>query len=163
MDNIEIERKFLVTSKAYRECATSSKRIRQAYVISDQERVLRVRICGDEAFITVKISSAAGMSRFEWEKAIGMDDAFALLSQALPGVIDKERFIVPCEGHIWEVDEFYGDNQGLVVAEVELSSEDEPLSIPQWVGREVTSDPSYLNSSLASFPYSKWNEDSKSK
>ena len=156
MDNTEIERKFLVSGE-FRSHAFSSTRICQGYLSSAKGRTVRVRIAGDKAFITIK-GPVQGLSRFEWEKEIPMDDAQALLEICEPGVIDKTRYLVrnTDRTHVWEVDEFHGENEGLVVAEIELHSEEDTFDKPSWIGEEVSGDRRYYNSSLISNPYSKW-------
>lgn len=155
----EIERKFLVAGP-FRPEAFSSYRIIQGYLCSDPDRTVRVRVRDDRGFITIKGgSSASGASRFEWEKEIPVQEAKALLQLAEPGVIDKTRYLIRnTDGvHIWEVDEFYGDNDGLLIAEIELSSEDEPFDRPAWLGEEVTGDARYYNSALSRKPFKSWN------
>lgn len=154
---IEIERKFLVTSDTYKKEAFSQKRIKQGYLSSVPERTVRVRTKGDKAFITIKgASNETGMSRFEWEKEIPVDEANKLLLLCEKGVIDKTRFEVKIGNHIYEIDEFYGENKGLVVAEIELHSEDETFERPNWLGKEVTNDNRYYNSNLSINPYTNW-------
>lgn len=145
----ETERKFLVTSDAWRDGAESVTPIVQAYIFNEPDRTMRVRKAGSRAFITVKTSRPGTIERFEWEIPVSAADADALLGQAVGGRIEKNRYRVPYEGHVWEVDEFLGDNAGLVVAEIELSSQDEEFALPRWAGKEVTSDPAYLNCNLA--------------
>lgn len=152
----EIERKFLVTGdfKLYAHKATH---ITQGYLNSAPERTVRVRIKNDKGFITIKgISSASGASRFEWEKEIPVYEVQELLKICEPGVIDKTRYLVNIGSHTFEVDEFYGDNEGLTIAEVELSSEDEAFEHPIWLGEEVTGDVRYYNSMLMKSPYKNW-------
>lgn len=152
----EIERKFLVGGE-YKSSAFKSVRITQGYLSSVPQRTVRVRVKGEKGFITVKgAGSSSGASRFEWEKEIPLEDAEALLEICEPGVIDKTRYLVNVGNHTFEVDEFYGDNEGLTVAEVELSSEDEAFEKPSWLGREVTGDPRYYNSALVRNPYKNW-------
>lgn len=154
----EIERKFLVKGDFKGE-AFKATRIIQGYLCSVPERTVRIRIKGEKGFITVKgRSNASGAARFEWEKEIPADEAKALLDLAEPGVIDKTRFLVNnTDGkHVWEVDEFYGDNDGLTVAEVELADENEPFDKPAWLGEEVTGDPKYFNAMLVKNPYKNW-------
>ena len=154
----EIERKFLVEGDFKHE-AFDALRITQGYLSSVPERVVRVRVKGEQGFITVKgVSSPSGVSRFEWEKEISRDEALSLLQLCEPGVIDKTRYLVKnTDGkHSWEVDEFHGDNEGLVMAEVELSDENEPFGIPQWLGREVTGDAKYYNAALKDNPFKNW-------
>ena len=156
---LEIERKFLVRGDAFKGDAYESVRIVQGYLSSASGRTVRVRIAGSGAFLTIKgPSDAAGLSRFEWEKEIAVPEAEALLRIAEPGVIDKTRYLVRnSDGiHTWEVDEFHGDNAGLVVAEIELSRENEPFDRPSWLGSEVTGDKRYYNSHLTKNPYRTW-------
>ncbi|SHI42421.1 CYTH domain-containing protein [Pseudozobellia thermophila] len=154
---IEIERKFLVTSPAYQEQATSKERIVQGFLNTHPERTVRVRIKADSGFLTVKgKSNDAGTIRFEWEKEIPIFDAEQLLLICEPGVIDKVRYNVPVGQHIFEVDEFYGDNEGLVVAEVELREEEENFKKPEWLGKEVTGEVRYYNSQLGKKPFKSW-------
>jgi len=152
----EIERKFLVKGD-FKNLAVKSTRIIQGYLSSVPERTVRVRVKGDKGFITIKgIGSTSGASRFEWEKEISTTEAKELLAICEPGVIDKTRFLVKAGPHTFEVDEFYGENEGLTVAEVELSSESESFERPEWLGEEVTGDARYYNSMLMKNPYTKW-------
>lgn len=154
---IEIERKFLVTSDTYKKEAFSKKRITQGYLSSNPERTIRVRIKENKAYLTIKGSSnETGMSRFEWEKEIPVDEAENLLLLCEKGVIDKTRFEVKIDNHIYEVDEFYGENEGLEMAEIELNSETELFKKPSWLGEEVTNDKRYYNSYLSNNPFKKW-------
>lgn len=151
---IEIERKFLVTSAAYKKEAFSQNRIKQGYLSSVPERTVRVRLKGNKAYITIKgVSNATGMSRFEWEKEIPVNEAENLLLLCEKGIIDKTRFEVKVGIHTYEVDEFYGENEGLVIAEIELQSENETFEKPSWLGKEVTNDKRYYNSYLSNNPY----------
>ncbi len=153
----EIERKFLVKGDAFKALAFRAVRITQGYLSSVPERTVRVRVCGDQGFLTVKgESSADGVARYEWQKEIAVSDARELLRLCEPGVIDKTRYLVQVGAHLFEVDEFYGDNEGLVVAEVELATPDEPFESPDWLGREVTSDERYYNAMLSRLPYRDW-------
>ncbi len=152
----EIERKFLVKGD-FKKDASKETRITQGYLSSVPERTVRVRIKGDKGFITIKgIGSASGASRFEWEKEIPVAEVESLLQICEPGVIDKTRYLVKSGNHTFEVDEFYGENQGLVVAEVELQAEDESFVKPAWLGQEVTGDARYYNSMLMKNPFTKW-------
>lgn len=152
----EIERKFLVVGD-YKPLAVKHTRITQGYLSSVPERTVRVRIKGDKGFITIKgIGSQSGASRYEWEKEIPVEEVNELLKICEPGVIDKIRHLVKVGNHTYEVDEFFGDNQGLTVAEIELSSEDEAFDKPGWLGSEVTGDTRYYNSMLMKNPYTKW-------
>lgn len=118
---------------------------------------MRVRLRDDKGYLTIKgKSDAAGLSRFEWEKEISADDARELLKLCHPGAIDKTRYLVDYQGHTFEVDEFYGDNEGLLMAEVELKSQDEPFERPSWLGEEVTGDRRYYNAALTRNPYKNW-------
>jgi len=153
----EIERKFLVKSEAFKAESFKETKIVQGFLSTVPERTVRIRIKGDKGFITVKgIGNASGTSRFEWEKEISIEDATDLLKISEPGVIDKTRFNVKSGGHTFEVDEFYGENDGLTVAEVELSSEDEAFKKPEWLGEEVTGQVKYYNSMLMKNPYKDW-------
>ncbi len=152
----EIEKKFLVCGD-YKSEATKATRITQGYLSSVPERTVRVRIKGDKGYITIKgIGSQSGASRFEWEKEIPVEDVRELLKLCEPGIIDKTRYIIPKGNHNFEVDEFYGDNDGLVVAEVELGAEDESFERPSWLSTEVTGDKRYYNSMLMKNPYKNW-------
>ncbi len=152
----EIEKKFLVKGD-FKSEAVKAVRITQGYLSSVPERTVRVRVKGDRGYITVKgAGSSSGASRFEWEKEIPVGEARELLELCEPGVIDKTRYLVPKGEHTFEVDEFYGDNEGLTVAEVELGAEDEPFEHPDWLGAEVTGESRYYNSSLSGNPYKNW-------
>ncbi len=153
----EIERKFLVTGEFKHE-AVDSVHIAQGYLSSAPERTVRIRVKGDRGFLTIKgQSDITGTTRFEWEKEIDVGDARNLLELCERGKIDKIRFIIPAaNGRKWEVDEFHGDNEGLVVAELELGSADEKFERPSWLGREVTSEAKYYNAMLSQHPYKDW-------
>ena len=154
---IEIERKFLVTSNAFKEESHQKFRIIQGFLNRDPERTVRVRLKDDKGILTVKgLSSNDGLSRFEWEKEISKNDAKALLEFCEKGVIDKLRYEVKVDNHIFEVDEFYGDNEGLVIAEVELQEEGETFTKPEWLGEEVTGNIKYYNSEFSKQPYNTW-------
>ncbi|MDT0649446.1 CYTH domain-containing protein [Autumnicola edwardsiae] len=154
---MEIERKFLVTSDDFKFEAEEKLRIKQGYLNSHPDRAVRVRTKGAKAFITVKgRSSESGLSRFEWEKEISTEDAEELLKLCEPGIIDKARYLIKLGQHTFEVDEFYGSNKGLIVAEVELSSETEEFEKPEWLGKEVTGDNKYYNAQLCKEPYQNW-------
>ncbi|NOY46695.1 MAG: CYTH domain-containing protein [Chlorobi bacterium] len=154
---IEIERKFLVNSNAFKDEAFKKTNIIQGFLNTDKERTVRVRLKGAKGFITVKgLSSIGGLSRFEWEKEISKTDAEALLKLCEKGIIDKIRYEVKVGKHIFEVDEFFGDNRGLIIAEVELNSETETLVKPKWLGQEVTGDIKYYNSQLSKHPFNTW-------
>lgn len=154
---IEIERKFLVLSNDFKKEAFSEKKIKQGYLSSAPERTVRVRTKGDKAYLTIKgLSNDSGLSRFEWEKEIPVDEAEQLLLLCEKGVINKTRFEIQVGSHVYEVDEFYDDNEGLVMAEIELSTEDEAFSKPHWLGNEVTTDKRYYNSYLSAHPFKSW-------
>lgn len=155
---LEIERKFLVSSDTYKLEAYDQQEVDQGYLNSHPERTVRIRTKGAKAFLTVKgRSTDGGTSRFEWEREISVKEAKELLDLCEPGRIQKMRFLVKSGKHIFEVDEFYGDNAGLVVAEVELSQSDEVFERPDWLGEEVTGKREYYNSHLSKNPYNKWN------
>lgn len=152
----EIERKFLVKGD-FKSEAFKSTRITQGYLSSVPERTVRVRIKGDKGFITIKgIGNESGASRFEWEKEIPVDEVRDLLKICEPGVIDKTRYLVKNGDLTFEVDEFYGDNDGLTVAEIELPDEDTQFNRPAWLGEEVTGDVRFYNSMLMKNPYKNW-------
>lgn len=153
---LEIERKFLV-AEGFKPSATIFFRISQGYLNSSPERTVRVRIKGDKGFLTIKgLSSENGVSRYEWEKEIPVSEAADLLRLCEPGIIDKTRYIIEADGHTFEVDEFHGNNEGLILAEIELSSEDEAFTKPSWLDKEVTGDARYYNSMLMKHPYKNW-------
>lgn len=152
----EIERKFLVRGDFSRE-VSSAQRIVQGYICSQPGRTVRIRIRGEEGFLTIKgPSDDKGLSRYEFEQKISLADAEKLLELCEPGVIDKIRHLVPHGGHLWEVDVFHGANEGLVMAEIELTSEDEAFDKPEWLGEEVSGDRRYYNSMLTKHPYCEW-------
>ena len=154
---LEIERKFLVLSEDFKTEAFKQTRIVQGFLNTHKERTVRIRIKGKEAFITVKgISNKEGTTRLEWENEIPVKEAETLLNICEPNLIEKTRFEVKFGNHIFEVDEFYGENEGLVIAEVELSSENETFEKPSWLGKEVTGDVRYYNSLLSKTPYLNW-------
>lgn len=153
----EIERKFLVKSDVYKSEAFEAVRIKQGYLSSVPGRTVRIRIKANKGFITVKgIANESGTSRYEWEKEIPVNEAEELLSICETGIIDKTRYNIYNGTFIFEVDEFYGENQGLVIAEIELTSENDIFNIPEWLGSEVTGDAKYYNSLLTKNPYTKW-------
>lgn len=155
---VEIERKFLVQGD-YKSLAVSHSRIRQGYICSSRGRTVRVRLRDDQGYLTIKGPSLnGGLSRYEFEKEISVDEALSLLCLCEPGMVDKNRWLVPVGKHVFEVDEFFGDNEGLVVAEVELAEEAEDFERPAFLGMEVTGDRRYYNSSLRSNPYKKWDK-----
>jgi adenylate cyclase len=153
----EIERKFLLAADAGESWRTgaTSRRLVQGYLSRDPQRTVRVRIDETSAFLTIK-GQSTGATRAEFEYAIPLTDAERLLALCLPPLIDKTRHLVIHEGHRWEIDEFFGDNAPLIVAELELASEDEAFARPPWLGAEVTDDPRYFNSQLAMSPYGRW-------
>jgi adenylate cyclase len=154
---VEIERKFLVANDAWRKSVISETRLKQGYLANQERASVRVRIGGDQAFLNIK-SATLGIRRSEFEYEIPPDDAEAMLEQvAIRPFIDKTRYKVKCGEHIWEVDLFHGENEGLVVAEIELSSEDENFQKPEWAGEEVSGDPKYFNVCLVKHPFCKWN------
>ncbi len=153
---IEIERKFLVKG-SFKNLANDVKHIKQGYLNSNPNRAVRVRVCNNLGFITVKgKSSNNGLSRFEWEKPIDINDALQLLLLCEPVPIEKTRYIINYKGHVFEVDEFEGLNQGLVIAEVEIATPDEFIDLPVWIGEEVTNVNKYYNSQLSVNPFLHW-------
>ena len=159
---MEIERKFLVVGDDYRRQAYASDRITQGYICSGHGRTVRVRLRGGRGYLTIKGPSLdGGLSRYEFEKEISPEEARQLFLLCEPGVIDKTRFLVhsPDGRHTFEVDEFYGDNEGLVMAEVELSTADEAFEKPDFIGTEVTGDRRYYNSHLRQYPFKIWASD----
>ena len=154
---LEIERKFLVLDDSYKHEAFSKSHIQQGYICSERGRTVRIRIRNERAYITIKGPSLnGGLSRYEFEQEIPLDDARKLLTLCDPGIIDKTRWLVKGGSHTFEVDEFHGDNDGLVVAEVELSAEDEAFEKPHFIGKEVTGDRRYYNSQLRRTPFKTW-------
>jgi CYTH domain-containing protein len=153
----EIERKFLVEGDSWREHAMGTD-IRQGYLCAEPERSVRIRRAGDQAWLTIK-GATEGISRLEHEYPIPAEDADELLEICLPGKISKTRYRVNVGSHLWEIDEFYGDNAGLLVAEIELTSPDESFEKPGWLGKEVSDDARYYNASLIRHPYCRWKAD----
>lgn len=154
---IEIERKFIVINDSYKALAFQSDRITQGYICREGGNSARVRVRGDKGYVTIKGPSLdGGLSRFEWEREIPVTEALELLKLCHDGIIDKIRHLVEHEGHIFEVDEFFGDNEGLVVAEIELGDTEEKFDKPSFIGQEVTGDKRYYNSRLTRFPYKNW-------
>jgi adenylate cyclase len=151
---VEIERKFLVAGEQWREGA-QGVRIAQGYLSQDPGRTVRIRLAGDAGFLTIK-GRSEGIRRAEFEYAIPFQEAQDLLGLCLPSVIDKTRYRIPHAGHIWEVDEFHGENAGLIIAEVELEDDSICPDLPPWVGAEVSSETRYFNSCLAVHPFGKW-------
>jgi CYTH domain-containing protein len=159
---LEIERKFLVQSDRWRVDELGNSVLgtvyRQGYILASQERTVRIRIAGDKAFITIK-GSAIGIGRAEYEYSIPVTDATEMLDTLCDRpLIEKVRHRIPIDDLVWEVDEFSGENQGLIMAEVELPQADHPVRIPDWAGQEVTGDPRYFNAYLVKHPFREWNE-----
>ena len=155
---IEIERKFLILSEAFKNEAFNCTRIVQGFLNTNPMRTVRIRIKGDEGFLTVKgKSNEAGTIRTEWEKEIEVSEAELLLNLCEEGVIEKNRYEIKVGKHIFEVDEFFGNNRGLMIAEIELVEENESFEKPIWLGKEVTGDIKYYNSQLCKQPYNTWN------
>jgi adenylate cyclase len=153
---VEIERKFLVAGKSWRSAVESQTRVLQGYLASDAKVTVRVRVTGGAAYLTIK-GATSGISRSEYEYRIPVEDAQAMLRDlALYPPIDKMRYRVRFGDHLWDLDLFGGENEGLVMAEVELRSEDEIFEVPEWAGEEVTGDPRYYNAELARRPYKRW-------
>ncbi|PWJ42758.1 CYTH domain-containing protein [Sediminitomix flava] len=154
--NKEIERKFLVKDDSWKNLG-EAVHYKQGYLSNDPERTVRVRIAGEKGFLTVKGKSTNdGLTRLEWEKELSVEEISPLFSLCLPGIIEKNRTKIQIGSHTFEVDEFFGQNDGLILAEVELRSESESFEIPDWLGEEVTGDKRYYNSYLAQHPFSTW-------
>lgn len=157
MEHLEIERKFLVKSDVFRQKAISQTRIVQGFLNTDPDRTVRVRIKGDKGFLTVKgASNESGTTRFEWETEITASEAANLIDLCEAGILEKIRFELPFGNHLYEVDEFLGENKGLVLAEIELNHEDERFEKPDWLGEEVTGQVQYYNSQLSKKPFKQW-------
>lgn len=157
MEHLEIERKFLVKSNAYKDGAKSQTRIVQGFLNTHSERTVRVRIKGEHGFLTVKgMSNESGTTRFEWETEISVAEATNLIDLCEPIILEKIRYEVLVGKHSYEVDEFLGENKGLIVAEIELDHEDEVFKKPDWLGKEVTGEVKYYNSQLSNKPYNQW-------
>ncbi len=154
---IEIERKFLVTSLDFKNDYFAKNEIAQGYLSSNPERTVRIRIKGTKGYLTIKgIGNESGISRFEWEKEIELNEAKQLLKLCEKGVIEKTRYEVKSGNHVIEVDEFHGDNNGLIIAEIELEDENESIEKPHWLGNEVTNDERYYNSYISLNPFKNW-------
>ncbi len=154
---LEIERKFLVKNTDFKKKAYQKNTIKQGYLNSDKNRTVRIRILDDKGFLTVKgKSNSSGTTRFEWEKEIDTIEAEQLLLLCEPSIIDKTRYLIKSNNHTFEVDEFYGDNKGLIIAEIELISENETFAKPNWLGKEVTGNLKYYNSCLSKLPFKNW-------
>lgn len=161
MAHYETERKFLVVGE-FKSLSYNATRIQQGYISSCNGRTVRVRIRGEKGFLTIKgPSGIGGLTRYEFDTEIPLEDACDLMRICEPGIIDKTRYLVksPDGKHVWEIDEFYGDNEGLVLAEIELSREDEEFMKPEFIGREVTGDRRFYNSHMRNNPYKLWKEE----
>ncbi|MBM9537624.1 CYTH domain-containing protein [Desulfobulbus alkaliphilus] len=157
---LEIERKFLLAGEGWRELAEGIA-YRQGYLCTDRKRTVRVRTAGQKGYLTVK-GATVGLTRSEYEYEIPLGDALAMLDTLCPQPqIEKKRYTITFQGCIWEVDEFFGLNEGLVVAEIELQREDQVFERPDWIGKEVTGDPRYYNAALCAAPYSTWKKGQK--
>lgn len=155
--NLEIERKFLITNTNFKKESYQKKYIQQGFLNSDKNRVVRVRIIEEKAYLTIKgVSDKSGTSRFEWEKEISVQEAKALMNLCEKGVIEKYRYFHKLENHVFEIDEFLGDNEGLIIAEVELKNKNEVFIKPSYLGKEVTGDEKYYNSNLSKIPFKDW-------
>ncbi len=153
----EIERKFLVISDDFKKTALKKMRIKQGFLSSVPERTVRIRIKEDNAYITIKgLSNKSGTTRYEWEKEISVEDAEDLIQLCEPGIINKSRYLIKSGEHTFEVDEFYDENEGLTIAEIELNDENEDFKKPDWLGKEVTGDIRYYNSQLSKNPFKNW-------
>jgi adenylate cyclase len=155
----EIERKFLLSDSTWRDQVVESRRMRQGYLVSDEHSSVRLRVVGEQAHLNIK-SGTLGVSRLEYEYPLPLQDAEEMLDRLCSGpLVEKIRHIVPGDGVEWEIDEFLGENAGLVVAEVELEDESQQFNRPEWLGKEVSMDPRYYNSCLSRTPYSSWSDD----
>ncbi|TCI84621.1 CYTH domain-containing protein [Tenacibaculum sp. M341] len=155
--SLEIERKFLVANTDFIVDSYQKVYIKQGFLNSDKERVVRVRIKDDQGFLTIKgKSNKSGTTRFEWEKEISKKEASDLFNLCEKGIIEKYRYLIKSDNHIYEVDEFLGDNEGLIIAEIELSSESESFQKPLWLGNEVTGEAKYYNSNLSKLSFKEW-------
>ncbi len=155
--NLEIERKFLVKNENYIKDSHKKHYIKQGYLNSDKNRTVRIRIRDDKSFLTIKGSSnQTGTTRFEWEKEISLEEGKQLFLLCEEGIIEKYRYLIQRNNHTFEVDFFLGENKGLVIAEIELNSENENFEKPNWLGNEVTGEKIYYNSCLSKTPYSRW-------
>ncbi len=155
--NLEIERKFLITNTNFKKQSYQKKYIQQGFLNSDKNRVVRVRIIEEKAYLTIKgVSDKSGTSRFEWEKEISLQEAKALMKLCEKEVIEKYRYFHKLENHVFEIDEFLGDNEGLIIAEVELKNKNEVFIKPSYLGKEVTGDEKYYNSNLSKVPFKNW-------
>ena len=153
---LEIERKFLVKG-SFKQYAYKNEKIVQGFLSSVAERAVRIRIKNNQAYITIKgIGNTSGTSRYEWEKEISVEDAHELIKLCEPGIIDKVRYHIKNGEYTFEVDEFHGENEGLIIAEIELTDENDVFDKPEWLGKEVTGDTHYYNASLTKKPYSTW-------
>lgn len=154
---VEIERKFLVTSKAFQEEATEKTYLVQGFLSTHPNRTVRIRLKGEEGVLTVKgPSSLDGTTRFEWETALSSKEAKALLNLCEPGIIEKTRYEVPKGDFTFEIDVFHGENEGLILAEIELPEKEASFEKPDWLGKEVTGDVRYYNSQLSKHPFKSW-------
>lgn len=154
---VEIERKFLINTDEFKKEAHKKTRITQGFLNTHKRRTVRVRIQGDKGYLTIKgKSSKDGLSRFEWEKEIGKSDAQNLMPLCEKTIIDKIRYEIRVDKHVFEVDEFFGENEGLVIAELELSDENEKFRKPNWLGKEITGKKKYYNSMLSKRPFKTW-------
>jgi adenylate cyclase len=154
---IEIERKFIVKNQSFKEEIHTKSIVSQGYLSSNPERTVRVRMKNEKGYLTIKgISNESGTSRYEWEKEIPLNEAVELFKLCEKGAIEKTRYEIKYGNHTYEVDEFHGDNEGLIIAEIELSSENEKFDKPNWLGDEVTGEQRYYNSNLSILPFKEW-------
>ena len=154
---IEIERKFLIVNEDFKELSFQKKYIKQGYLNSNKNRAVRIRITDDTAFLTIKgVSNTSGATRYEWEKEIPLEEAKELMLLCESGIIEKYRYYHQVNHHVFEIDEFFGENEGLLLAEIELSSENENFAKPSYLGKEVTGNEKYYNSFLSKNPFKNW-------
>lgn len=153
----EIERKYLITSQSFKKNASYAHEIRQGYLSIDEKKVIRLRTLDEKGFITIK-SKATGITRNEFEYEIPKNEALEMMQTLCPGLLEKIRYVVPFKGMKWEVDEFFNENRGLILAEIELESQNQSFVEPSWLGKEVTHDYRYYNAYISNHPYTKWEE-----
>lgn len=155
---VEIERKYLVKSMDWQGMADAGTRFMQGYMANTEKVAIRVRVAGKQAWLALK-SASAGIRRLEFEYSLPVADAIQMLNEFCLGqVIQKTRYRLPLDGHVWEIDVFHGANEGLVLAEIELENEQESFTLPDWIGTEVSGDKRYYNSYLSQNPYRNWSE-----
>ncbi|MGC4102874.1 CYTH domain-containing protein [Ferruginibacter sp.] len=153
---LEIERKYLVDHQTWNAADKSAGKLyRQGYISTDENKTIRIRLAGTDAWLTIK-GKTTGATRSEFEYSIPAEDAIQMLNTLAESELSKTRYKIPCKGKLWEVDVFHDENEGLIVAEIELASEDEEFELPEWASTEVTGDAKYYNSNLTLYPFKRW-------